>query len=617
MISRTSSTLPPSTKSVFASKSNISYCEITMASPTSQAPLTPPTSSTPEHKISVAPKLRLCLKRKNNHYVPLVAVDELPSWIKLKGVPMNLCAQDVADLQITNCGDYPRTYDGYYQVELDGPPAELQPCNVLTGYEAGGSSISQNSSTTDGKVFMAPDKNGEEWKTSSGTMGKEKAHIKDVQVFPFSPGQCIILNWKQVKGAGFKMQTRVPTTKQGQHGTFGRNIFCSYYLRRGECDYEQTGCKFRHDLPEDPKLRRDIGFLRAPAWIREHPTESKPAEASQVNGVQQATWRRGMTQDVRRELPASQTHGQRRSLSNIAAPIPHSDLVQRSGIIQAPIMTPTNTNGQAVDARTHLHKLQAAQQAALFLPHQQYFPSSTASVTQDLRHMQLNTFDGANGNTSFQPMTPTHHRTGRSRPSTNELFSNAKVVGSIERRHEPATQPPISRPVVQDLETYLKGKETTNATVSTPSQGTAEAIPQASAPVDPNTTTSTHTMKVNRKAFSINGSVPSTSQAGAPGNSGPKKAASDTGAHETISSLVDGSIASPRVMHRRLFVPPGEPQYLPNPIAPGSSKPRQRSRSNRRAHGKARGCGTGKAGQSASAPKAQVQAAQEEELVLL
>ena len=588
-----------------------------MASPTSQEPLAPPTPSTPEHKISLTPKLRLCLKRKDNHYVPLVAVDELPSWIKLKGVPINLCLQDVADLGITNCGDYPRTYNGFYQVELDRPPAELQPCNVLTGYEAAGSSISQNSSTTDGKVFMAPVKNGEEWKTSSGSMGKEKAHIKGTQVFPFSPGQCIILNLKQVNGAGFKMPTRVPTTKQGQHGTFGRKIFCTYYLRNGECDYQQTGCKFRHDLPEDPQLRHDIGFLRLPAWIKEHPTESKPAEASQVNGVQQATWRRGMTQDARRELPVSQIHGQRRSLSNTAAPIPHSDLVQRSSITQAPSMTHTNTNGQAVDARAHLYKLQAAQQAALFLPHQQYYPSSTASVTQDLRHMQLNTFDGANGNTSFQPITPTHQRTGRSQPSTNELFSNAKVVGSIERRHEPATQPPISRPVFQDSETYLKGKETTNATVNTPSQGIAEAVPQASAPTVSDTTTSTHTMKANRKAFSINGSVPSTSQAGTPGTSGPKKAASDTSANETISSLVNGSIASPRVMHRRLFVPPGEPQYLPNPIAPGPSKPRQRSRSNRRAHGKARGCGTGKAGQAARVPKAQVQAAQEEVLVSL
>ena len=588
-----------------------------MASPTSQDLLTPLTPSTPEHKISVTPKLRLCLKRKDNHYVPLVAVDELPSWIKVKGVPMNLCLQDVADLGITNCGDYPRAYDGYYQVELDGPPAELKPCNVLTGYEAGGSSVSQNSSSSDGKVFMAPDKNGDEWKTSSGSMGKDKAHIKDIQVFPLSPGQYIILNLKQVNGAAFKMPTRVPITKQGQHGTFGRKIFCTYYLRHGECDYQQTGCKFRHDLPEDPQTRHDIGFRRQPDWIKEQPTEPKPAESSQVNGVQQATWRRGMTQDARRELPASQTHGQRRSLSNTAAPIPHYNFVQRSSIVQAPIMTPTNTNGQPVDAHAHLYKLQAAQQAALFLPHQQYFPSSTASVTQDLRHMQLNTFDGANGNTSFQPLTPTHQRTGRSQPSTNELFSNAKVVGSIERRHEPATQPPISRPNSQDFKTLLKGKETTNATVNTPSQGTAQVVPQASAPVDPNTTTSTHTMKANQKAFSINGSIPPTSQGPTAGSSAPKKAASDTSTHETISSLVNGSIASPRVMHRRLFVPPGEPQYLPNPIAPGPSKPRQRSRSNRRAHGKARGCGAGKPGQAARAPKAQVQAAQQEDLVSL
>ena len=119
-------------------------------------------------------------------------------------------------------------------------------------------------------------------------------------------------------------------------------------------------------------------------------------------------------------------------------------------------------------------------------------------------------------------------------------------------------------------------------------------------------------MKANQKAFSINGSVHSTSHARTPATSGANKAASDVG---SLSSLMNGSIASPRVMHRRMFVPPGEPQYMPNPIAPG--KARQRSHSNKRANGRGRGCGAGRAGQSGRAPKAQVYAAQQEDLVTL
>ena len=579
-----------------------------MASPTSQDPLTPPTPSTPEHTMSVTPKLRLCLKRKDEHYVPLVAVDELPSWIKLKGVPMNLRSADAFDLGWVNCGYHPRTNDEYYQVELHGIPADVQPCNVLKEHEADESSTSQNSSTGDGKVFMAPDKNGVGSKTSSDSMGKEKAHIKGIQVFPSSPSQCIILNLKQAKFAGLKMHPRVPVIKQGTSGTLGRKVYCSFWLRTGNCNYEQQGCKFRHEIPSDEETRNIIGFRDCPNWWSVPPTQPTPVKAFQVDRTHQATWRRGMTQDDQRELPASLTHGHYRASSNIAAPVPHSDLVQRPSIIQAPIMAPTSTNGRASDARAlDLHKLQAAQQAALFLPQQQY--------SQDLHQMQLNSFDGANGNTSFQPTTPTHQRTARSQPPTNELFANAEVVGTIERRSVPAAQPPISRPVLQDFETYLKGKDTTKPTKYTPGPNTTEAIPRASTPADSNTTISTHTMKANQKAFSINGSVHSPSQGRTPATSGANKAASDISANENLSSLMNGSIASPRVMHRRMFVPPGEPQYMPNPIAPG--KARQRSHSNKRANGRGRGCGAGRAGQSGRVPKAQVQAAHEEDLVTL
>ena len=154
-----------------------------MANPTGQITLTPPTPSTPEPTASGTPKLRMCIKRSDDHFVPLVAVDELPSWIMLKRVPMTLRGEEVLRLGLMNCGDQPKTNDDYYQVELNGIPADVHACNTLADSEAGDSSTSQHSSTTSGKVFMAPDQNGDGSKTSSNSIGKEKAHIKDFQVF--------------------------------------------------------------------------------------------------------------------------------------------------------------------------------------------------------------------------------------------------------------------------------------------------------------------------------------------------------------------------------------------------------------------------------------------------
>ena len=88
--------------------------------------LTPPTPSTPEPMASVTPKLRMCLKRSDDHFVPLIAIDELPSWIMLKGVPMSLRGEEVLRLGLMMCGDYSRTNDEYYQVDPNEKAAEAQ-----------------------------------------------------------------------------------------------------------------------------------------------------------------------------------------------------------------------------------------------------------------------------------------------------------------------------------------------------------------------------------------------------------------------------------------------------------------------------------------------------------
>ena len=42
-------------------------------------------------------------------------------------------------------------------------------------------------------------------------------------------------------------------------------VYCSYWLRTGECDYAQQGCKYKHQMP-DMKTLHDIGFRSVPKW---------------------------------------------------------------------------------------------------------------------------------------------------------------------------------------------------------------------------------------------------------------------------------------------------------------------------------------------------------------
>lgn len=465
--------------------------------------------------------------------------------------------------------------------------------------------------------------------------------------FPFSPNKCTILTLKQTKISGSTKHSKVPATTQGTAGTFGKKVYCSFWCRTGCCDYTQQGCKFLHEIPQDPEIRESMGLRDFPTWMQEEPRGPRPAKASSVDRMQEGNWRRERTQDYQRVLPAGPTPGHDRALSHRVTSVPYSGRVQTSRFTQTPTMTPTNTGGQASGPRIpklhkpsnltqtptimptntggqasgtripNLHKPQAAQQAALLIPVQQYCPSSTGSAINTRPQMQLNTFDGADGNMNFQSISSGGKEIFRYQYPTNDTFSNAKVVGTNERRPVPATQPPISRPVLsaQALSTSSMGKDTTNPTIYTPNQNIANTVPQARASADSNTTTSAHAMKANQKAFSSNGSGRSTSRARTLASSGTNNAAAGDGADQTLSSLVDGSTpSSPPVMHRRLFVSPGGPKYMANPIGTGSSKPRPHSRSKRGANAKGRGYGAGKASQWG---KARGQGGQEEDLVPL
>ncbi|KAL9112259.1 MAG: hypothetical protein Q9227_003377 [Pyrenula ochraceoflavens] len=49
----------------------------------------------------------------------------------------------------------------------------------------------------------------------------------------------------------------------------GRKEYCTYWLRKGECDYMQQGCNFLHEMPTDKDTLLRLGFRDIPSWYRE------------------------------------------------------------------------------------------------------------------------------------------------------------------------------------------------------------------------------------------------------------------------------------------------------------------------------------------------------------
>ena len=57
-----------------------------------------------------------------------------------------------------------------------------------------------------------------------------------------------------------------PATKIVNH-----KEYCSYWIRKGECDYTQIGCKYKHEMPVDEETLLSCGFRKVPLWFMDSP----------------------------------------------------------------------------------------------------------------------------------------------------------------------------------------------------------------------------------------------------------------------------------------------------------------------------------------------------------
>ena len=53
----------------------------------------------------------------------------------------------------------------------------------------------------------------------------------------------------------------------GTRGTLGKKVYCTHWIRWGECDYTQQGCLYKHEMPDEAKLQ-EIGIATYPRWYR-------------------------------------------------------------------------------------------------------------------------------------------------------------------------------------------------------------------------------------------------------------------------------------------------------------------------------------------------------------
>ena len=57
-------------------------------------------------------------------------------------------------------------------------------------------------------------------------------------------------------------------------GVLGKKEYCTYYLRTGMCDYMQEGCRYKHGYPEDEETRRKFNLRTLPRWLEERQAQA-------------------------------------------------------------------------------------------------------------------------------------------------------------------------------------------------------------------------------------------------------------------------------------------------------------------------------------------------------
>jgi hypothetical protein len=222
---------------------------------------------------------QLFVTRQNGTMVPLVAADELPSTISIRGVPRTLSPHDISGM--TGVGTFNSRHRQYV---VDG---------LNRGFET---SPMQGDKPLMGSSFTMPTNRPIR---SDLPWGMNRAHI-----FPPPPKAYGIQEQPpsilKTPFANMAPSTPEPSVKAADSDLppfhnldelpIGRapgiKEYCSYWLRHGECDYAQQGCLYRHEMPLDRFTLEKLGLRDIPRWYREkHRLGSYLAGGNTVSGI--------------------------------------------------------------------------------------------------------------------------------------------------------------------------------------------------------------------------------------------------------------------------------------------------------------------------------------------
>ena len=243
---------------------------------------TPPPKNLPHQP----PRLAFFISRNNGNIVPLIPADELPYSVRLSGVQRSMRMENTCGMQ--HVGNLPFTGQ-YFRLESE---TLQQAINTNANHHKSNSIISA-------KQFLAPDAMIRQNTGDSTPSSATSLPAADQTAVRQLPTSTAATTWRRqgdaVSAASTSAQATIdailaseprpvrsihtppggpsmPSSLSHNGGTntpeSNDKVYCTHWIRHGECDYIQQGCRYKHEMPYRATLQ-SIGFRTVPRWWQE------------------------------------------------------------------------------------------------------------------------------------------------------------------------------------------------------------------------------------------------------------------------------------------------------------------------------------------------------------
>lgn len=234
----------------------------------------PPPTSIP----SQSPRLCYFISRSNGTFVPLIPADELPYSVRLAGVPRAMNIEHSCGM--SHVGTHAFTGQLFQLEPVDAAQHIIDRINTC---HVNGAGFKQRPASS-GPILHLNEQG------RPATRSPPRSDQSAPQQLPVS---ATATTWRRVDdAASAKSQEIIDNIiAQGSHSSAHKpetalrisrtpssspkssfeqkdKIYCSYWIRSGECDYTQQGCRYKHEMPDKATLA-SIGFRTVPRWWQE------------------------------------------------------------------------------------------------------------------------------------------------------------------------------------------------------------------------------------------------------------------------------------------------------------------------------------------------------------